>query len=112
MYPNIPPSALKSQGICIGHVTVGKYVNIGISKDTAEFAVQSIQINIPIEVSHFPPGTSKWNKIEHRLFSQINKNWRGRPLETIDEELAEVNIVKNDFHGEWNYIIMPQLNNK
>lgn len=166
------------------------YVNVGISKDTAEFAVQSIrnwwylmgaenypeasalyitcdgggsngtrcrlwktqlqslanEINIPIEVSHFPPGTSKWNKIEHRLFSQISKNWRGRPLETIgvvislisstttetglnvkrsvdpkqyqtgikvnDEELAEVNIVKNDFHGEWNYIIMPQSNHK
>jgi hypothetical protein len=31
-------------------------------------------------VSHFPPGTSKWNKIEHRLFSFITKNWRGRPL--------------------------------
>ena len=103
------------------------YVNVGISKDTAEFAVQSIRnwwklmgkenypkaealyitadgggsnstrcrlwktklqalsndIGFPIEVSHFPPGTSKWNKIEHRLFSQISKNWRGRPLETI-----------------------------
>jgi hypothetical protein len=31
-------------------------------------------------VCHFPPGTSKWNKIEHRLFSFISKNWRGRPL--------------------------------
>ncbi len=38
---------------------------------------------LKIHVSHFPPGTSKWNKIEHRLFSQISKNWRGRPLETI-----------------------------
>lgn len=166
------------------------YVNVGISKDTAEFAVQSIrnwwnlmgaetfsgatalyitadgggsngtrcrlwktelqslanEIKIPIEVSHFPPGTSKWNKIEHRLFSQISKNWRGKPLETIsiiinlisststdtglkvkcgldtkqyqtgikinDEKLEEVNIVKNDFHGEWNYIIMPKTNHK
>lgn len=103
------------------------YVNVGISKDTAEFAVQSIrtwwkemgaerfpnakrlyitadgggsngsrcrlwktelqqfvnEINIPIEVSHFPPGTSKWNKIEHRMFSQISKNWRGKPLESL-----------------------------
>ena len=103
------------------------YVNVGISKDTAQFAVHSIrlwweqmgkdnfpnatklyvtadgggsngsrcrlwkyelqnlanEINIPIEVSHFPPGTSKWNKIEHRLFSQISKNWRGRPLESL-----------------------------
>ena len=104
------------------------YVNVGISADTAEFAVNSIrnwwqymgkerypnatclyinadgggsngsrcklwkiklqalanELNIPIEVSHFPPGTSKWNKIEHRMFSQISKNWRGRPLETLE----------------------------
>lgn len=41
------------------------------------------ETGLSIYVSHFPPGTSKWNKIEHRLFSQISKNWRGRPLETI-----------------------------
>src|SRR5437764_9276097 len=35
---------------------------------------------LDITVSHFPPGTSKWNKIEHRLFSHISMNWRGRPL--------------------------------
>ena len=96
---------------------------------------------MPIEVSHFPPGTSKWNKIEHRMFSQITKNWRGRPLvslETIvnliaaattdaglqikcgvdfskyqtgikvsDEELKNVNIVPNEFCGNWNYTIYP-----
>jgi hypothetical protein len=38
------------------------------------------QERIKITVCHFPPGTSKWNKIEHRLFSYITKNWRGRPL--------------------------------
>jgi len=38
------------------------------------------EIGLPISVSHFPPGTSKWNKIEHRLFSIISQNWRGRPL--------------------------------
>jgi Rhodopirellula transposase DDE domain len=38
------------------------------------------QLGITLSVSHFPPGTSKWNKIEHRLFSFITKNWRGRPL--------------------------------
>jgi len=46
---------------------------------------------IPITVSHFPPGTSKWNKIEHRLFSFITKNWRGEPLinyETIVRLIA------------------------
>jgi transposase len=40
------------------------------------------QIGMTISVCHFPPGTSKWNKIEHRLFSFISKNWRGRPLLT------------------------------
>ncbi len=37
---------------------------------------------LAITVCHFPPGTSKWNKIEHRMFSEITKNWRGRPLES------------------------------
>jgi len=40
------------------------------------------EIGIPIQVCHFPPGTSKWNKIEHRLFSFITQNWRGKPLVT------------------------------
>ena len=39
-------------------------------------------INLPITVCHFPPGTSKWNKIEHRMFSAISMNWRGKPLTT------------------------------
>lgn len=100
------------------------WVNVGISHDTAELAVESIRkwwrymgqqmypnaqellitadcggsngyrvrlwktelqklanvIGITIKVAHFPPGTSKWNKIEHRLFCQITENWRGRPL--------------------------------
>ena len=37
-------------------------------------------LQLPIHVCHFPPGTSKWNKIEHRMFSHITQNWRGRPL--------------------------------
>ena len=40
-------------------------------------------LRLPIHVSHFPPGTSKWNKIEHRLFCHITENWRGRPLRTF-----------------------------
>jgi hypothetical protein len=39
-------------------------------------------LGFPISVCHFPPGTSKWNKIEHRLFSHLTRNWRGRPLES------------------------------
>jgi hypothetical protein len=38
------------------------------------------QLDMPIQVCHFPPGTSKWNKIEHRMFCHITQNWRGRPL--------------------------------
>src|SRR5450755_2923941 len=41
------------------------------------------ELALPIRVCHFPPGTSKWNKIEHRLFSYVSLNWRGKPLETL-----------------------------
>jgi hypothetical protein len=102
------------------------WVSVGISHDTAEFAVQSLrlwwremgvqryphatslvitadgggsngyrlrlwklelqslvdELGFPITVCHLPPGTSKWNKIEHRLFSFITHNWRGKPLIT------------------------------
>jgi transposase len=98
-------------------------------------------LGLKITVCHFPPGTSKWNKIEHRMFCHITENWRGRPLvsQTVivnliantttasgltinaqldkniydlgikvsDEELAEVNMTKHGFHGEWNYTIAP-----
>ena len=40
------------------------------------------ELNFPITVCHLPPGTSKWNKVEHRLFSFISQNWRGKPLVT------------------------------
>ncbi len=81
------------------------------------------EIGIDIDVHHFPPGTSKWNKIEHRLFSFITMNWRGRPLIshevivnliastktrsglTVRAELDTVKIERNEFHGEWNYRI-------
>ena len=42
------------------------------------------KLGLTIHVSHLPPGTSKWNKIEHRLFSFITMNWRGRPLRTYE----------------------------
>jgi len=161
------------------------WVNVGISKDTAEFAVESIrrwwhsmgqgmypdaehllitadgggsngsrvrlwkvklqelanELNMTIHVRHFPPGTSKWNKIEHRMFCHIAENWRGRPLvsrevvvqligntttaagleikasldrrlyqsgiKVSDEELQNVNLYREEFHGEWNYKIRP-----
>lgn len=99
------------------------------------------ETGLRITVTHLPPATSKWNKIEHRLFSYISINWRGKPLtslETIielishtttdagltvtavvdtniypvgvkvsDTELQQINIVRNEFHPEWNYTIMP-----
>lgn len=162
------------------------FVNLGISHDTAEFAVESILrwwqtlgkntypkaskifitcdsggsnssrtklwklqlqelaniTGLEIHVSHFPPGTSKWNKIEHKMFCFISKNWRGKPLISIEtvielisntttkkgltikcvkddtvydlgkkvtnEELVKLNIERNSFHGDWNYIIKKQ----
>jgi len=45
-------------------------------------------LGLRIHVSHFPPGTSKWNKIEHRLFCHITQNWRGRPLRTFETVVA------------------------
>lgn len=50
------------------------------------------ELDLTLQVCHFPPGTSKWNKIEHRLFSQITQNWRGRPL--ISREVV-VNLIAN-----------------
>jgi hypothetical protein len=55
------------------------------------------EIGLPITVSHFPPGTSKWNKVEHRLFSFISSNWRGQPLrdyETIVKLIARTTTAK------------------
>ena len=42
------------------------------------------EMGVCIHVSHFPPGTSKWNKIEHRVFCHITQNWRGKPLRTFE----------------------------
>ena len=100
------------------------------------------ETGLTIGVCHFPPGTSKWNKIEHRLFSFIAQNWRGRPLidhativnligatttrgglkvtsrldtakyakgiKITKEQMATINIERDDFHGEWNYVIHPR----
>jgi hypothetical protein len=97
------------------------------------------ELGIDIHVHHLPPGTSKWNKIEHRLFSFISMNWRAKPLVSYrvivdlisatttetgltvqceldtktypkgimvtDQEMAQINIVRDEFHGEWNYTI-------
>jgi hypothetical protein len=49
-----------------------------------ELATLAHATGLQISVCHLPPGTSKWNKIEHRLFSQISRNWRGRPLESLE----------------------------
>jgi hypothetical protein len=50
------------------------------------------ELNMTIHVCHFPPGTSKWNKIEHRMFCHISENWRGRPLES---QAVVVNLIAN-----------------
>ena len=58
-------------------------------KELQNFA-DKYQINV--FVSHFPPGTSKWNKIEHRMFSAISMNWRGKPLISFE---VIVNLIAN-----------------
>ncbi len=112
------------------------FVNVGVSGDTAEFAVNSIRkwwqqqgqvvyprvpallitadgggsngtsvrlwklelqqlandLALELHVCHYPPGTSKWNKIEHRMFSFISQNWRGKPLNSRDTIL---NLISN-----------------
>jgi len=50
------------------------------------------ELGLKLSVCHFPPGTSKWNKIEHRMFCHISQNWRGRPLETLE---VIVNLIGN-----------------
>jgi transposase len=54
----------------------------------------SNEMNMQITVCHFPPGTSKWNKIEHRLFSQISLNWKGIPLESYETVVSLIGSVK------------------
>jgi transposase len=61
--------------------------------ELAQFATRT---GLEIIVSHYPPGTSKWNKIEHRLFSRITQNWRGRPLETYQ---TIVSLIANTTTG-------------
>ena len=52
----------------------------------------ALRVQMPIHVCHFPPGTSKWNKIEHRMFCHITQNWRGRPL--VSHEVI-INLIAN-----------------
>ena len=183
------PDPKVSKAIPYGIYDIGGnsgWVNVGVTADTAEFAVSSIRYwwqyvgsrrysnakkllicadaggsngyrlrlwkkelqrladtrGMEISICHFPPGTSKWNKIEHRLFSFISINWRGKPLtsyqviinliastttktgltvkarldkklytkgrKVADHEMEGLNLVKNRFHGEWNYTIKPR----
>ena len=53
------------------------------------------QIQIPITVCHYPPGTSKWNKIEHRLFSFISLNWKGKPLVNFETVVNLIGGTRN-----------------
>jgi hypothetical protein len=55
-----------------------------------QLAALAQEAGLLIEVCHFPPGTSKWNKIEHRLFCHITRTWRGRPLMTIEDAVAGI----------------------
>ena len=52
------------------------------------------QFGLSVKVSHYPPGSSKWNPIEHRLFSEISKNWAGRPLDSYETVLKYIRTTK------------------
>jgi Rhodopirellula transposase DDE domain len=103
------------------------------------------ETELEIRVCHLPPGTSKWNKIEHRLFSFISQNWRGKPLVSHEvivqliaatttkhglkvrsqldtstyptgvkvsrKEMAALNLHRDQFHVECNYLIYPHASN-
>ena len=60
----------------------------------AELAAFAAEARLQVTICHFPPGTSKWNKIEHRLFSAITLNWRGRPLKSHEVVLATINTTR------------------
>ncbi len=55
-----------------------------------ELAALAAQTGLRIEVCHFPPATSKWNRIEHRMFCHVTRTWRGRPLMTVDDAVAGI----------------------
>lgn len=61
-----------------------------------------------ITVCHYPPGTSKWNKIEHRMFSQITKNWRGRPLESLETVVSLIGNTKTSTGLRINAAVDPR----
>ena len=58
-----------------------------------ELATLAAEIGMAVTVLHLPPGTSKWNKVEHRLFSAITMNWRGRPLESHEVIIETISAV-------------------
>lgn len=62
----------------------------------AELQKFADDFGLRIQVSHFPPGTSKWNKIEHRLFCHITKNWRGRPLTTFETVVRLIGCTRTE----------------
>lgn len=134
-------SRSEGKAIPYGTYDIGRnegFVNIGISADTADFAVNSIlrwwqefgdrnypkarrilicadgggsngsrnrlwklnlqrfsdKTGLEVNVAHYPPGTSKWNKIEHRMFSYISSHWRGQPLESYESVIQLIGTTK------------------
>ena len=117
----------------------------GVRNKLWKYSLQKLanETGLTIHVCHYPPGTSKWNAIEHELFSFISINWRAKPLvsyevmlellnhtttktgltvtamkdtntyttgiKITDKTMKNLNITRDDFHGDWNYIIKPQV---
>ena len=68
-------------------------------------------LGLTVTVSHYPPGASKWNPIEHRLFSQISKNWAGEPLTGVDKILKPIRTTKTESGLIVNADLIPQSYN-
>jgi transposase len=138
MGSNLYPNASKLLICADGGGSNGSWVRLW------KFELQSFcdETGLEVTIAHFPPGTSKWNKIEHRLFSHISMNWRGRPLishevvvdlisatttqkgltvsaqldkdtyplkiKVSDEQMAQLNLHRHLFHGDWNYTVRPR----
>jgi len=117
-----------------------------MGKEAVELQKLAQQTGLVISVWHLPPGTSKWSKIEHRLFSFISQNRRGQPLLThaasvsliaatrtttglevrcvldththpkdvkpADEQMIAINLEPDEFHGDWNYSVVPYRKRK
>ena len=142
------------EGCCVGHSAYRRAGRLLITADCGGSNGNRVRLwkwelqrfadrtGLSVTVCHFPPGTSKWNKIEHRMFSFISQNWLGKPLisheviinliatttsqtgltvksdldpniyppgiKASDQQMAELRLKRDTYHGDWNYSLLPR----